>query len=110
MTKLASIVAGWVHVALVCDDTTLRLYVNGVLQREVTGAAAVQDNGELMGIGARGTGGYNALVGQYDEVRLLDAVPSSNWVAAAYATMADPEFVTARRARRPPGGLVIIIR
>ena len=106
----SSIVANWLHVTCVFDDSTYRCYVNGVLMQEVTDASGVQDSGGPMGIGGRGQGGYGGLVGQYDEVRLLDAVPSSNWVAAAYATMTDPEFVTARRARPPAGGLVIMVR
>ncbi|GAA3509868.1 LamG-like jellyroll fold domain-containing protein [Georgenia daeguensis] len=61
----------WVHLAGTYDGTTMRFYVDGVLQGSVAGPSAVATNGLALGIGAE-PGGYRKFRGGLDEVRVYD--------------------------------------
>ncbi|MCK6211008.1 hypothetical protein KZX45_10675 [Georgenia sp. EYE_87] len=70
----------WVHLAGTYDGTTMRFYVDGVLQDSTAGPSAVATNGLALGIGAE-PGGYRKLRGGLDEVRLYDRALSAQEIA-----------------------------
>ena len=87
---------GWKHLFVVYNGRTATLYENGVQMASATGGAAATDNNVALGIGDYPENANQApLVGSVDECRLLDAVPSADWVAAEYASMTDSAFLTA---------------
>ena len=78
----------WVHIALVYNGTTLSAYANGSPCGSGTIAAAT-DNGKSLSFGNNSNGSERSLAGLYDEIRLLDATPSAERIAAEYHAMAD---------------------
>ena len=78
----------WVHIALVYNGTTLSAYANGAPCGSGTITAAT-DNGKPLSFGNNSNGSERSLAGLYDEIRLLDATPSADWIAAEYHAMAD---------------------
>lgn len=93
-TDATSLVGNWTHVTVVYDDTAVSIYVNGILARSGT-TDAVVDNGNPFYIGCSGVAGNKwSLKGKIDEFRLLDAVPSADWIAADYATVTEPGFLS----------------
>ncbi len=91
-TDATSLVGSWTHVAVVYDDASVSIYVNGVLKKNGT-TDAVVDNGNPLCIGCSGvTGEKWSLKGKIDEFRLLADVPSSAWIAAEYETAHDKGF------------------
>ena len=78
----------WVHIALVYNGTTLSAYANGAPCGSGTIAAAT-DNGKPLSIGNNSNGSERSLAGLYDEIRLIDATPSAERIAAEYHAMAD---------------------
>ncbi|MCR5838731.1 MAG: DUF2341 domain-containing protein, partial [Kiritimatiellae bacterium] len=78
----------WVHIALVYNGTTLSAYANGAPCGSGTITAAT-DNGKPLSFGNNSNGSERSLAGLYDEIRLLDATPSAERIAAEYHAMAD---------------------
>ena len=95
----------WSHVVLVHDNTIASpatntwLYINGALA--VTGSynnGAFGNTTSAVSVGAD-SGGGSAFQGSIDEVRVISAVRSADWVAAQYFNMSDAlnatgEFIT----------------
>ena len=71
----------WVHLAGTYDGTTMRFYVDGVLQGSVAGPSAVATNGLALGIGAE-PGGYRKFRGGLDEVRVYDRALTAQEISA----------------------------
>ena len=84
----------WTHVAFVYDGSICTVYSNGyeLVSGTVTPAT---DNNLPLSIGCDSDGSEQNIRGAFDECRLLDAVASADWIAAEYATVADPSFLTA---------------
>jgi len=76
----------WTKYAVVYDDTTIRLYLDGALvasKSAVPGAAVNKSNG--FGIGGFPTStNHSSLKADQDEVRLMNGAASAAWVAAEY--------------------------
>ncbi len=83
---------GWSHVALVYNDTNLKVYQDGVLIKDGTINAAV-DNALPMSIGCNSNGSEAYVQGSFDECRLIDAVLSADWLKAEF-DQSNAEFVT----------------
>ena len=91
-TDATPLVGNWTHVAVVYDDASVSIYVNGVLKKTGT-TDAVVDNGNPLCIGCSGvTGEKWSLKGKIDEFRLLADVPSDAWIAAEYDTAHNKDF------------------
>ena len=91
-TDATSLVGNWTHVTVVYDNTSVSIYVDGVLKKTGT-TDAVVDNGNPLCIGCSGVAGNKwSLKGKIDEFRLLADVPSAAWIAAEYATAHDQNF------------------
>ncbi len=61
----------WMHVAATADGTTLKMYVNGVLDTSLTSAALPATCTDSIGIGAN-SNGTNFYAGALDEVRMYN--------------------------------------
>lgn len=88
----------WVHVAVVYDGQEYAFYANGALVTSgtMTKPAIVDDDLPLR-IGGAASYRYS-FYGKYDELRLLDAVPSADWFQAEYDTVHDASYLTASPA------------
>lgn len=86
--------AGWQHFVFVYDGGKASIYRNGQPIVTTGSIEPASDNGQTMGIGSYRVAANSCLVGNVDECRLLDAVPTADWVAANYATQSDPSFLT----------------
>ena len=89
---------GWKHFFIVYDGKNSVFYENGVQKGSKTGGTAASENGNPLAIGGYANNKGSQLVGSVDECRLLDAVPSADWVKAEYASMADAAFLKAYEA------------
>ena len=96
---------GWKHVFVVYDGKNSVFYENGVQKGTKTNGTAATENGRPLAIGGYANDNGSQLLGSVDECRLLDMVPSADWAAAEYASMADAAFLTAGEAE-PYGELV----
>ena len=74
----------WIHLAATYDGTTLRLYVNGVLEGAIAGPASIATNGGALGIGAQ-PDGASPLQGALDDVRLYARALSAAEIQALAA-------------------------
>ena len=84
----------WTHVAFAYDGSTCTVYTNGFAL--VSGAVTpATDNGLPLAIGCDSDGTEATIRGAFDECRLLGAAASADWIAAEYATVADPAFLSA---------------
>ena len=102
-----SLVNGWKQLVFVYDGTTCRRYFDGVLIGEDT-IEAVADRDDDLYFGGHY---YDKLSfnGNYDELRLRAGTVSTEWVAASFATVKNPDFlapgcVEDLSARNTPGG------
>jgi VCBS repeat-containing protein len=75
----------WMHVAATYDGTTIKLYINGVLENSIAGPAAIATNSLPLTLGAKSDGSrfYN---GMLDEARVYATALS----AAEIAALANP--------------------
>lgn len=89
---------GWKHVFIVYDGKNSVFYENGVQKGSKTGGTAATENGRPLAIGGYANDNGSQLLGSVDECRLLDAVPSADWVRAEYNSMNNPAFMTAGEA------------
>ena len=85
---------GWNHFLFVYNGTSATVYRNGEALTTSGTIEAATDNGQTMGIGSYRVVGASCIVGNIDECRLLDAVPSADWVAADYATQSAAGFLS----------------
>jgi hypothetical protein len=89
----------WVHVAATYDGTTIRLYIDGVLDASAPGPAAIATNSVPLSIGGQ-NGGTRLFTGAVDDVFLYDRALSVAEIQALAAPPAgDPP-------PEPPTGLV----
>ena len=88
---------GWKHFFVVYNNAIAAFYENGVLKKS-TSDTAPTENGRPLAIGGYANDNGSQLVGSVDECRLLDAVPSADWVRAEYNSMNNPAFLTAGEA------------
>ena len=94
---LPDVTKGWVHLAFVFDGTTLSAYTNGALS--ISGAIdTVIDNGKPLSFGNNSNGSEASFNGKYDEMRFSKGAKSAERVAAEYAVMSDPAFLSATAA------------
>ena len=89
---------GWKHFFIVYDGKNSVFYENGVQKGSKTGGTAATENGSPLAIGGYANDKGSQLLGSVDECRLLDAVPSADWVRAEYDSMNDAAFLTAGEA------------
>ena len=85
---------GWKHICVVYNGRNSILYENGIQKGTKTGGTAATENGNPLAIGGYANDNGSQLVGSVDECRLLDAIPSPDWVKAEYETVANASFVT----------------
>ena len=86
--NMPDITTKWLHLALVYNGTTLSCYTNGALSASGTIAVAT-DNGYPLSFGCDSNGDEAAFNGQYDEIRLVDAVATPAWLATEYTMAAN---------------------
>jgi hypothetical protein len=87
ITATNGIYAGaWQHVAITCDGTNARVYVNGVLGAQTTTNTApyVPCDGKLLTFGIRNDANF-ACPGSVDEVAIYTNVLSASTIAAHYS-------------------------
>ena len=89
---------GWKHVFIVYDGRNSVFYENGVSKGTKTNGTAATENGRPLAIGGYANDNGSQLLGSVDECRLLDAVPTADWVKAEYDSMNDAAFLTAGEA------------
>jgi Concanavalin A-like lectin/glucanases superfamily/Bacterial Ig domain/Cadherin-like domain/Putative Ig domain/Calcineurin-like phosphoesterase len=70
----------WVHVAATYDGTTIRLYINGVLDGSVAGPASIATNNLGLGIGAQADG-TSQFQGAMDDIYLYGRALSAGEIA-----------------------------
>jgi hypothetical protein len=71
----------WVHLAATYDGSTMRIYVNGVLNNSKAGPAAILTNTGAASIGAQRDGTWK-FKGQMDEARIYRRALSASEIAA----------------------------
>ncbi len=77
----------WVHLAATYDGSSIKIYVNGVLDRSKAAAFTIGTNNVDLGLGAdvvlpNKTSGKNTLKGQMDEVRIYNGALSAQEILA----------------------------
>ncbi len=94
-------VSGWTHIAVVVENRTPKLYINGVLVR--IGLQLVVPHlkaGNLIG-----SGYYGTMIGELDEVRIWSVVRTQSQIAADMnGTVASPQTGLAAYWPISPGG------
>jgi hypothetical protein len=110
-----SLKGAWVHLEFVYDNKSCTIYTNGAPAKSYAYMTPVADNDAPLVFGnnvsiASGATGDCAWPGLIDEVRYLKAAKSAEWIAAEYAAMADPHFLTAGAVANVVKPTVLIIR
>ena len=82
----------WQFLTVVYDGTTSRAYLDGTWKSTKNIVAAATDNNKTLTLGNNQAKTETTLKGTLDEMRLRDAVSSSDWIAAEYATVANASF------------------
>lgn len=113
--RKASMVDNWVYLTVVYNGGTISIYENGEWCKKGTYLAPAVDNDQPLVFGnnvavAGGETGEQAWNGWIDEVRFLKGSKSAEWIAAEYAAMADPDFLTAGAAENIVKPTVIVVR
>ncbi len=85
---------GWNHFLFVYNGTSATVYRNGEALTTSGTIEAATDNGQTMGIGSYRVAAASCIVGNIDECRLLDAVPSADWAKAEFAQGDNASFLT----------------
>ena len=80
----------WVHVAGTYDGTTMRLYINGALDKSLSGPPSIATNDLNLTIGAQSDGATYFLLGQLDEVRVYNRALSAAEIEALAAVPPTP--------------------
>jgi len=62
----------WIHVAMLRDDTAVKIYLDGVLVKEGTADYEANEKGESLFIGYDGGFGYPKFKGLLDDLRIYD--------------------------------------
>ena len=91
-------VAGWQHLTVVYNGTKASIYLDGECVVDPTDVNEATDNDKTLSIGSYSGGGSSYFIGSVDECRILDAVPTADWIAADYATMTNAAFLSAGKA------------
>ena len=82
----------WVHLAGVYDNTTGKIFVDGVVKK--TGSIKkVYTPQNALYLGANGDGAQRFWPGGLDEIRIRAAASTPEWVAEEYATVTDAGYV-----------------
>ncbi|MSP13458.1 MAG: hypothetical protein EXR62_10950 [Chloroflexi bacterium] len=81
---------GWHHLVGVFDHGQARLYLDGQLAGEHTGAGALMQSSSDIGIG-KILDGLGQFQGKMQEVRLSDVARSASWIWAAYQNLSGRE-------------------
>lgn len=79
----------WIHIAGVFDGTTLKMYVNGVLEGSKSAATTIAVNARSLGIGAQDDG-FRGMKGAVDDARIYNRALSAPEVSAIVGTVATP--------------------
>ena len=113
--RKASMIDNWVYLTVVYNGGTISIYENGELCKTGTYLVAAADNDQPLVFGndvriASGMTGGQAWNGWIDEVRFLKGAKSAEWIAAEYAAMADPGFLTAGTVENVIKPTVIVVR
>ncbi len=75
----------WVHLFVVYNGSTIKVYVNGVEQFSQAASGAVQSNTDAFAIGARGgDGSWTRFNSKIDEVRVYNRALTAQEVSAIY--------------------------
>ena len=103
----------WHHIVIRFDGTNRNLFLDGVLQNSIT-APAYYGSGVKgtvgVGIGHRGDEQPTCVwTGDLDEFRFRAVSSSDEWIAAEYASQANPNFLT-YSAVSSGNGFTIIVR
>ena len=101
----------WHHMVIRFDGTNRNLFLDGVLQNSIT-APAYYGSGVkgTVGIGHRGDNITTCVwTGDLDEFRFRAVSSSDEWIAAEYASQANPNFLT-YSAVSSGNGFTIIVR
>jgi hypothetical protein len=72
----------WMHVAATYDGTTMRVYINGVLEASVSGPAAIGANSQPLAIGTQSDGTAGFFGGAIDEAHVWGRTLSDAEIAA----------------------------
>ena len=99
----------WRHLALVLDGTNATLYVDGVAVGNKAGVSIGEGEVLPFTIGRDFNGGAS-LHGYADEVRIMGAAASADWIKAEFDTVNDPGFVVGERVRRANPGFGIVVK
>jgi len=73
----------WYHLTDTYDGATIKSYVNGILDRQITYVASINDTGTNLWIGSYGGGG-NFFDGKVDEVRIYNGALSAKEIRTIY--------------------------
>ncbi|MFH1421555.1 MAG: LamG domain-containing protein, partial [Planctomycetota bacterium] len=80
---------GWHHIAGVYNGSDVKLFVDGVLVAERTGAGLIQNNNVKVEIGRiqKGAARFN---GSIDEVRISNIARNDDWIKTEYLNLINP--------------------
>ena len=92
-----SAIGQWVHLAVTGDGSTLRMYVDGVLQSSTASYSSINTQTQPMVIGTE-LGTSRHFDGLIDEVRISNTNRSGGWIATTYANHSDQESFFAELA------------
>ncbi len=107
----------WMHVAATYDGSTIRLYVNGVLEASKAASFAINANTLAVGIGAEASG-KRGMRGRLDDVLIADRALNQTEIASLYGgalpmslpadslvALAEPLIGSPAEAWDPTGGM-----
>ncbi len=100
---------GWNHFLFVYNGTSATVYRNGEALTTSGTIEAATDNGQTMGIGSYRVAAASCIVGNIDECRLLDALPTADWVKAEFAQGHNASFLTYGAAELVASGDILAI-